>query len=78
MCRTHPRLCAQTARRVHLVINRVPQKAFRVLEERAAQVRSCRGEVQRADGMAEDGVLLVQRCVGLVVPVHVRREQEAA
>ena len=59
--------CAEAASRIHLVLHSVEVEAFSILPVLTPQVGASREEVERADAVSQDIILVVERKVGLVV-----------
>jgi hypothetical protein len=57
--RTYSRLRAEPANHIHLIVDSIVEQSLRVVEERPAKVSRTSGEVESADGMAKNVVLLV-------------------
>ena len=70
---TYLRLAPNAPRDVHLVVDSIEKKTVGIFQQLPADIRSGRGEIERADRVSKDVFLIMKRHVRLTVSVTVER-----
>jgi hypothetical protein len=75
--RTYSRFRAESADHIHLVVDGIIEQPLCVVQERPPQVGRASGEIQSADRMPKNVILLVQRQVSRVISAEVSARHSA-